>query len=85
MVVFFCSSFAHLLLVFCVSAELFDVLCVYLSAFAAIAIGSPFQDYGCYLDADAVAGAVSCREMGWALREALTLAAHCQSYRDKER
>lgn len=61
------------------------LLHVYLSSFAANAVVAPIQDYGCYLDADAVAGAVSCREMEWALREVLTLAAQCQRYRDKER
>lgn len=43
------------------------------------------QDYGAYLEADAVAAAASCREMEWALREALDLAEQCGNYRTRER
>lgn len=43
------------------------------------------QDYGAYLDADALAAAASCREMEWALEEVLRLAQQCGDYKSKER
>ncbi|CAB1101944.1 unnamed protein product [Ectocarpus sp. CCAP 1310/34] len=43
------------------------------------------QDYGAYLEADAVAAAASCREMEWALDEVLRLAEQCEDYKSKER
>ena len=43
------------------------------------------QDYGAYLEADAVAAAASCREMEWALQEILCLAAQCADYKANER
>lgn len=46
---------------------------------------SGVQDYGAYLEADALAAAASCREMEWALQEVLDLAQHCGDYKSKER
>lgn len=43
------------------------------------------QDYGAYLEVDAVAAAASCREMEWALHEVLHLAEQCGEYRSRER
>ena len=43
------------------------------------------QDYGAYLEADAVAAAASCREMEWALHEILGLATQCADYKANER
>lgn len=43
------------------------------------------QEYGCYLDADAIAAATSCREMAEALHNILRLAEKCESYKVKER
>ncbi|CAM9352115.1 unnamed protein product [Scytosiphon promiscuus] len=43
------------------------------------------QDYGAYLEADALAAAASCREMEWALQEVLDLAQQCGDYKLKER
>ncbi|CAM9702470.1 unnamed protein product, partial [Ectocarpus fasciculatus] len=43
------------------------------------------QDYGAYLEADALAAAASCREMEWALDEVLHLAEQCEDYKSKER
>lgn len=43
------------------------------------------QDYGAYLEADAVAAAASCREMDWALQEVLRLAEQCDHYKSDER
>lgn len=43
------------------------------------------QDYGAYLEADAIAAAASCREMEWALQEVLQLAEQCSDYKSNER
>lgn len=43
------------------------------------------QEYGCYLDADAIAAAASCREMAEALHNILRLAEKCENYKVKER
>lgn len=43
------------------------------------------QDYGAYLEADAIAAAASCREMEWALQEAFRLAEQCSDYKLNER
>eukprot|EP00903_Cladosiphon_okamuranus_P019892 g18284.t1 len=43
------------------------------------------QDYGAYLEADAIAAAASCREMEWALQEVLHLAEQCGDYKSNER
>jgi len=43
------------------------------------------QDYGAYLEADALAAAASCREMEWALQEVFRLAEQCSDYNSQER
>lgn len=43
------------------------------------------QDYGAYLEADAIAAAASCREMEWALQEVFRLAEQCSDYKSNER
>ena len=43
------------------------------------------QDYGAYLEADAIAAAASCRELEWALQEAFRLAEQCSDYKSNER